>query len=90
MDSSPVSLLTALAALIFVVCAICLAGRLLRFARSATSAPMGKRLAITDSLALGPRRRLLVIRCDGKDLLLLTGGTQDLMLGWLARPEAGP
>ena len=43
----------------------------------------GKRLAVADSLALGPRKRLLLIHCDGKELLLLTGGTQDVLLGWL-------
>lgn len=90
MDSSPASLLTAFAALVFVVGLIWLAGWALRFARSATGAPIGKRLAVTDSLALGPRRRLLLVRCDGKDLLLLTGGAQDLMLGWLPPPQAEP
>ena len=83
MDSSLVSLLTALAALVFVVCLIWLAGRALRLTRLASGATTGRRLSITDSLALGPRRRLLLIRCDGKDLLLLTGGAQDVMLGWV-------
>ena len=90
MDSYPASLLSALAALIFVVCLIWLAGRALRLARSATGAPAGKRLCVIDSLALSPRRRLLLISCDGRDLLLLTGGAQDVMLGWIPNPTAGP
>ena len=43
------------------------------------------RLAVIQSLALDPRRRLLLVRCDGRDLLLLTGGPQDMPLGWLDR-----
>lgn len=41
------------------------------------------RLAVIQCLALDPRRRLLLVRCDGRDLLLLTGGPQDVPLGWL-------
>jgi len=41
------------------------------------------RLAISQSLALDPRRRLLLVRCDGRELLLLTGGPQDISLGWV-------
>lgn len=40
-------------------------------------------LAIEQSLALDPRRRLLLIRCEGRHLLLLTGGPQDLLIGWM-------
>jgi flagellar protein FliO/FliZ len=88
MDSSPASLLTALAALVFVVCLIWLAGRALRYVRTVTGTPIGKRLSVTDSLPVGQHRRLLLVRCDGREFLLLTGGTQDIMLGWLAA-EAG-
>ncbi len=89
MDRSPATILTAFAALIFVLGLIWLAGRALRLARSATGAPAGRRLSVTDSLALSPRRRLVLVRCDGRDLLLITGGTQDVLLGWLPPPEAG-
>jgi hypothetical protein len=30
---------------------------------------------------------VVLLRCDGRNLLLLTGGGQDLVLGW---PEAPP
>ncbi len=83
MDHPISSLLSAIAALLFVVCLIWLAGRALRMTRSAALPLCGKRLSMTDSLTLGPRKRLLLIRCDGKDMLLLTGGTQDILLGWL-------
>ena len=54
----------------------------------AASVPNG-RLALVQSLAIDPRRRVLLIRCDGRHVLLLTGGTQDTLLGWLA-DEPGP
>ena len=47
-----------------------------------------RRLAVQEVLALDPKRRLVVIRCDGRDLLLLTGGAADVPLGWL--PAAAP
>ena len=40
-------------------------------------------IAIELSLALDPRRRLLLIKCEGRQLLLLTGGPQDLLIGWM-------
>ena len=40
-------------------------------------------LAIEQSLSLDPRRRLLLISCEGRQVLLLIGGPQDLLLGWL-------
>jgi len=48
----------------------------------------GRRLAVQEVLALDSRRRLLLLRCDGREMLLLTGGGQDLSLGWLPRPDA--
>lgn len=29
-------------------------------------------------------RRLVLVRCDGREALLLTGGAQDVVVGWLA------
>ena len=83
MDHPLTTVLSAIAALVFVVCLIWLAGRALRMTRAASHPLAGKRMSITDSLTLGPRKRLLLISCDGNDLLLLTGGAQDVLLGWL-------
>lgn len=44
------------------------------------------RLALVQSLALDPRRRVHLLRCDGRCVLVMTGGGQDVVLGWL--PEA--
>jgi flagellar protein FliO/FliZ len=43
----------------------------------------GQRLKLQEVLALDARRRLIILRCDGREVLLLTGGPQDLCLGWL-------
>jgi flagellar protein FliO/FliZ len=49
-----------------------------------------RRLAIADALALDPRRRLHLIRCDSQEVLILTGGPQDVLLGWLPMKEPAP
>jgi flagellar protein FliO/FliZ len=49
----------------------------------------GRRLALEESLALDPRRRLLLLRCDGQRVLLLTGPGGDFLVGWLP-PEQTP
>jgi flagellar protein FliO/FliZ len=48
----------------------------------------GRRLALEETLALDPRRRLHLIRCGERRLLLLTGGGADVAVGWL--PDAAP
>lgn len=49
----------------------------------------GRRMAVQEVLALDARRRLLLLRCDGREVLLLTGGNQDTLIGWLpARDDA--
>lgn len=49
---------------------------------------IGKRLVLQETLALDGRRRLVLLRCDGREFLMLTGGTQDVVVGWL--PDAPP
>ncbi|MDW8397738.1 MAG: flagellar biosynthetic protein FliO [Acetobacteraceae bacterium] len=43
----------------------------------------GRRLKVEEVLPLDSRRRLLIVRCDGREALLLTGGSQDVVVGWL-------
>ncbi|MCO6419903.1 flagellar biosynthetic protein FliO [Siccirubricoccus sp. KC 17139] len=80
--------LQAAAALAAVLGPLWLAARALGRRQGGAARP-GRRLALLESLALDPRRRLLLIRCDGREALLLTGGTEDRMLGWLP-PEQAP
>lgn len=74
--------LTAGIALLFVLGLILLLARLLRVTGLAPQTG-GQRLNLQEVLVLDARRRLIILRCDGRDVLLLTGGPQDLCLGWL-------
>ena len=82
-----------LKALLALGAVVLLAFAALRALRAATlgSAKPGasrRRLAVREVLALDPKRRLVLVRCDGRDLLLLTGGAGEVSLGWL--PAAAP
>ena len=82
------SVFTAVAALAAVLLLILLAGRLARMTRFARPrGTTGTRLRLQDSLVLDPRRRLLLVQCDGRSVLLLTGPT-DSVVGWL--PDVTP
>ncbi|MDR3538900.1 MAG: flagellar biosynthetic protein FliO [Acetobacteraceae bacterium] len=83
--------LSALAALIAVLALIAGAARLARYGGLAPKRPVGGRtLAIEETLALDARRRLLLVRCPHGHVLLLTGGAQDLVVGWLRQDKADP
>ena len=47
-------------------------------------------LALEQVLALDARRRLCVVRCDQRRVLLLIGGAQDVVVGWLDPLAGGP
>ncbi len=82
------TILSALTALAGVIGLILLVGRFVR------TQPLAKNragdLAAREILALDQRRRLHLIRCGGRDVLLLTGGPQDLVVGWLPDTGAEP
>ncbi len=77
---------SALASLALVLAAVVaakpLAARLL--ARGGFSPARASRLAIVQALPLDARRRLLLLRCDGREFLVLAG-TSDTFLGWVDR-----
>ena len=77
------SVLTAFAALVAVLGLIWLAGRVARFGAVARRPAGGGALAVQDVLALDTRRRLHLIKCNERHVLLLTGGAQDVVVGWL-------
>jgi flagellar protein FliO/FliZ len=83
MDPSPVLLVYALAALALVLGLIGLSTWLARcFGLPAGLSRATGRLAITEMLQIDPKRRLLILRCDKRECLVLTGGG-DVILGWL-------
>ena len=81
------SVLTAFAALVAVLALIWLAGRAARFGGMARRPPDGGALAVQDVLALDARRRLHLVTYKGRYVLLLTGGAQDIVVGWLDHEE---
>jgi flagellar protein FliO/FliZ len=49
-----------------------------------------RRLKISESLMLDPRRRLVIVRCDEREHVLLLGPGGDVVVSHLAaKPEAG-
>lgn len=80
--------LTAAASLLAVIGLVLLGARLLRAGGFAPAARAGTRLGVQETLAIDPRRRLVLVRCDGREVLLLTGGTQDQVVGWLPERTA--
>lgn len=77
--------LTAAAALVFVLGLVLVLARFLR-ATGLAPGQAGQRLRLQEVLPLDARRSLMIVRCDGREVLLLTGGAQELCLGWLPTP----
>lgn len=75
------------AALLAVLLLIWFAARVLR----GGAAPRGaaRRLRIEEAIALDSRRRLVLVRCDGREAVLLLGAGSETVLGWLPQePKA--
>ena len=71
----------ALGALAAIILAILGGARMLR---ATGFTPTARRLRVVDQISLG-RSTLRIIACDGREMLIISGGTQDTMLGWLER-----
>ncbi len=80
--------LTAFGALAVVLGLVWLGARGVRAAGLARPGS-GRRLQLREALALDRTRRLHLVACDGRDLLLLTGGGADVVVAWLPAREAG-
>jgi flagellar protein FliO/FliZ len=82
------TILSAVAALLAVLALIWIAARMARFSGMARRPAAAGVLQVQDVLVLDARRRLHLVRCDGRRVLVLTGGTQDVVVGWLEPEEA--
>jgi flagellar protein FliO/FliZ len=49
-----------------------------------------KRLRVSESLMIDPRRRLVIVRCDEREHLILCGPGGDVVVGETAAKEAAP
>jgi flagellar protein FliO/FliZ len=47
-----------------------------------------KRLSVSESLMIDPRRRLVIVRCDGREHLLLLGPGGDVVVSDVAPADA--
>ena len=77
------SFLTAIFALGVVIVAILLVLWLLKLLFNASgnvARGRNRRLAVVDSLALDPKRQLLIVRRDNVEHLILVGGPQDMVV----------
>ncbi len=80
------SLMTAGFALLGVLLMIGIAARLARAGGWMPRHQAGKRLTLRESLALDPRRRLHLVQCGDRQVLLLTGGSTDVVVAWMDTP----
>ena len=76
------------AALAAVLGIIVLAGRGARMLRLARPAA-GRRLVLGEALALDRTRRLQLVSCDGRELLLLIGSSSEQVVSWLPPAVSG-
>ncbi len=81
---TPGSMLGAAAALAAVLALI---WALHLLARTRLRPQPNRRLRLGETIALDAKRRLHLVHCDQKCVLIQTGGAQDMVVGWL--PE-GP
>ena len=78
-----VSIFSALGVLASVVGLVLLAGRIaMRFPFRSQSGP-GRSLALRESIALDTKRRGHLLQCGDRQVVLLTGGSQDIVVGWM-------
>jgi hypothetical protein len=82
------NILTSIAALAAVLGLVVLAGRALRAGGLARLQGRGQRLALRETLPLDRTRSLRIVSCDGRELLILVGGSADMVVGWLSAPDA--
>jgi flagellar protein FliO/FliZ len=77
------TLLTSAGALAGVVGVILLIGWVLRHTSMRKPTSSGQLLVVKDTITLDARRRLYLVQHGDRAVLLLTGGTNDIVVGWL-------
>lgn len=76
---------TAILALAAIIGLLLLLARLARVSGIAPAAG-ARRIALLEALPIDARRRAVLLRCDGREVLLVIGGEADVVIGWL--PDA--
>jgi flagellar protein FliO/FliZ len=86
MSGSVAPIVTGAGALLLVLVLVAFAARLVRIGACGLRPGAGKLLAVQETVALDSRRRLHLVQCGQRQVLLLTGGTQDVVIGWIPGP----
>jgi flagellar protein FliO/FliZ len=69
-----------------VIALILAATRLFQFSLWRTQPRSGRTLVLRESIAIDPRRRVHLVQCGQRQIILLTGGGQDVVVGWIQDP----
>ncbi len=77
------SILSALGILAAVVGLVLIAGRVVSRLPLTAKVGAGRTLVLRESIALDPRRRVHLLQCGQRQVVLLTGGSQDIVVGWM-------
>lgn len=79
-------ILLVIGALLGVLALIGAATRLFQFSLWRSQPRPGRLLVLRESIALDPRRRIHLVQCGQRQVVLLTGGGQDVVIGWMQDP----
>jgi flagellar protein FliO/FliZ len=80
------TILLVVGVLIGVIVLIGAAAKLFQFTGWRPQPQAGRTLILRESIALDPRRRIHLVQCGQRQVVLLTGGSQDLLIGWVQDP----
>lgn len=69
-----------------VLALIGVAAKVFQYAGWRAQTRSGRTLILRESIALDPRRRVHLVQCGQRQLVLLTGGAQDVVIGWMQDP----
>lgn len=79
-------ILLVIGALLGVLALIGAATRLFQFSLWRSQPRPERLLVLRESIALDPRRRIHLVQCGQRQVVLLTGGGQDVVIGWMQDP----
>ncbi len=80
------TILLVVGVLIGVISLIAAAAQLFRLSGWQPRSRTGRTLALRESIVLDQRRRIHLVQCGERQVVLLTGGGQDLVIGWMQDP----
>jgi flagellar protein FliO/FliZ len=77
------AILLVVGVLIGIIALIGATAKLFQFSGWRMRSSPGRTLILRESIALDPRRRIHLVQCGQRQVVLLTGGGQDLVIGWM-------